>query len=59
MGVGGSLKTNIEGGLPKKGGELGQFTDLSEGGGLCKKEWGGVFERGLIPHCPLWFPCSS
>ena len=52
-GGGGSLKTNIE------GGELGQFTDLSEGGGLCKKEWGGVFERGLIPHCPLWFPCSS
>ena len=29
------------------GGQLGQFTDLSEGGGLCKKEWGGVFEKGI------------
>ena len=25
---GGSWKTNIEGGLPKKGGVLGQFADL-------------------------------
>ena len=39
MGVGGSRKTNIEGGLPKKvgGGELGQFANLREGRGLARK----------------------
>ena len=42
---GGSQKTNIEGGLPKKGG-FGQFVDLREGGGLGKKE-GIVFLRGV------------
>ena len=40
-----SQKTNIEGGLPKKGG-FGQFADLR--GGLGKKErGGGVFEEGV------------
>ena len=43
-GGGGSRKTNIEGGLPKKGERLGQFPDLS--GGLARKRgwwfWGGV-----------------
>ena len=39
---GGSRKTNIEGGLPKKrGGGLGQFADL---------RGGGVFEGRLIPN---------
>ena len=42
-----SQKTNIEGGLPKKG-VFGQFADLR--GGLGKKERGGVFlRRELIP----------
>ena len=40
-------------GVPKKGG-LGHFADL--GGGLRKKEGGGVFEGGLIPQCTL---CTS
>ena len=40
---GGSQKTNIEGGLPKKG-ELGQFADLRVG--LGKKLGGGVFFVG-------------
>ena len=44
-GGGGSRKTNIEGGLPKKRG-LGQFADLRED--LARKR-GGVFEGGLIP----------
>ena len=58
-GFGGSLKdltsrgdhkkTNIEGGLPKKG-ELGQFADLRVG--LGKKWGGGVFCRGM--GCTLW-----
>ena len=39
----GSRKTNIEGGLPKKG-VLEQFADLRRG--LGKKKGGGVFERG-------------
>ena len=34
------------------GGQLGQFTDLSEGGGLCKKGWGGVFEKGINTPLP-------
>ena len=38
------MKTDIEGGLPKKGG-LGQFADL--GGGLGKNKGGSVFERGV------------
>ena len=42
-----SQKTNIERGLPKKGG-FGQFADLR--GGLGKKERGGGFlRRELIP----------
>ena len=44
---GSSRKTDIEGGLPKKGG-LGQFADLREGG-LGKKKEGGVFEGGRYP----------
>ena len=48
LGVGGSRKTNIEGGLPKKEG-LGQFVDFREGGGLGKKE-GGCFWRGWYPN---------
>ena len=39
LGVGGSRKTNIEGGLPKKEG-LGQFVDFREGGGLARKKGG-------------------
>ena len=41
---GSSRKTNIEGGLPEKGGGFRQFADLREG--LGKKEGGGVFEGG-------------
>ena len=41
---GGSRKTNIEGGLPKKGRGLRQFADLR--GGLGKKEE-VVFLRGV------------
>ena len=41
----GSRKTNIEGGMPKKG-ELGQFANLSGGGGGWKKEQGGIFDGG-------------
>ena len=40
-----SRKTNIEGGLLKKGGRLGQFADLR--GGLERKRR-GVFERGGV-----------
>ena len=50
---GGSPKTNLEDGLPKKG-ELGQIANLKGGrGGLGKKEGGGggVFDEGLIPQC--------
>ena len=43
--------SDIEGGLPKKGG-LGQFTDLRWG--LGKKEEDGVFEEGLIPPYTIW-----
>ena len=43
---GGSRKTSIQGGFPKKG-ELGQFADFS--GQIDKKEEGSVFEKGLIP----------
>ena len=46
---GGSQKTNIEGGLPKKGG-LGQFANLRVG--LAKKRDGVLV--GLIPQCALW-----
>ena len=42
---GSSQKTNIEGGLPKKGG-LGQFGDL----GGAWQEGGGVFEGGWYPN---------
>ena len=43
-----SQKTNIEGGLPKKGG-FGQFADL-RGGAWQEREGGGVFlRRELIP----------
>ena len=42
-----SQKTNIEGGLPKKGG-FGQFADLR--GGAWQEREGGVFlRRELIP----------
>ena len=33
--------------MPKKGG-FGQFADLRGGGGLGKKEGGGVFEEGGV-----------
>ena len=47
---GSSQNTNIQGGLPKKGGGLGQFADLR---GFGKKE-GLVFLSGeLIPWCTL------
>ena len=50
LGVGGSRKTNIEGGLPKKEG-LGQFVDFRGGGGGAWQErgGGGVFEGGDTP----------
>ena len=52
LGGGGSRKTNIDGGLPKRGG-LGQFANLMRGG-LGKKE-AGVFLRGrVMPQCTLW-----
>ena len=41
---GSSRKTNIEGGLPKKGG-LRQFGDLRE---VCQER-----EKGVIPQCTL------
>ena len=47
----GGWKTNIEDGLPKKGGH-GQFAHLR--GGLDRKDGGDVFEGGLIPQCILW-----
>ena len=46
LGVGGSRKTNIEGGLPKKEG-LGQFVNFRRGG-LARKR-GDVFEGGDTP----------
>ena len=45
------LEKPIYRGITKKG-ELGQFVDL-RGGGVGKKEEGGVFEGELIPSCPL------
>ena len=53
----GSLKTNIEGGLPKKGG-LARLANLRGGGGLARKRGGGVFEGGLIPQCTLCVFCN-
>ena len=44
---GGHEKPIYRGKLSKKG-ALGQFEDLSRG--LGKREGGGVFEGGLIPH---------
>ena len=43
----GSRKTNIEGGMPRKG-ELGQLANLSGEGGAAgwKKEQGGIFDGG-------------
>ena len=49
-GGGGSRKTNLKGGLPKKGG-VGQFANL-RGDRPGKKE-GVVFFGGLIPQCKL------
>ena len=43
-------KTNIEGGLPKKG----AWTFCIFKGGLGKKNGGGSFEGGVIPQCTLW-----
>ena len=40
---GNSRKTNIQGGLPEKGG-LGQFTDLR---GALQERGGGLFLRGV------------
>ena len=40
-------KPIYRGELPKKEG-LGQFPDLRRGGGLGKKEVGGVFEGGAL-----------
>ena len=52
--LGGFIKTNIEGGLSKKGG-LGQFANLmGKGGG--KKEGGGVFEGGWYPNAHFELP---
>ena len=45
-------KTNMEGGLPKKG-RLGQFVDLGGGEGQIGKKAGMVFWRRLIPQCTL------
>ena len=43
LGGGGSRKTNIDGGLPKRGG-LGQFANLMRGGAW-QERGRGVFER--------------
>ena len=55
--MGGSQRTNIEGGLLNKGGggRGGAWTvhKFKEGGGLDKKEGVGVFGVGLIPQCTL------
>ena len=54
----GVLKNQYIGGLPKKGGGLGQFVDLR--GGAWQERGGGVFEGGgLIPQCPLCTPCKA
>ena len=52
----GFLKKPIPGGMPETGGGggLGQFADV--GGGLGRKERGGVFERGVDTPCTLWTP---
>ena len=47
---GGSQKTNIEGGLPKKGG-FGQFVDLREGGAWQERR-DSVFEGGWYLNAP-------
>ena len=53
MGVGGSRKTNIEGGLPKKvGGGAWTVCKFKRGQGLDKKE-GVVFVRGVGGG---WYP---
>ena len=51
-GGGRARKTNIYGGLSKKGG-LGQSAGL-KGSLARKKGGGGVFEGRLIPECTLW-----
>ena len=65
LGGEGVTKKQYRGGeLPKKGG-LGQFADLRDGlgqfanlRGAWQERGGGVFERGLIPQCPLWHLCN-
>ena len=43
--LGGSQKTKVKGGLPKKG-RIGQFADLREG--LTKKGWGELIRQCTI-----------
>ena len=48
-----SRKIDIEGGLPKMGRGLGQFSDLREGGGGLARKRGGVFEGGRGVDTPI------
>ena len=50
-------KSNVEGGLPKKGGAwtVCRFKGREgRGRDLARKRGGGVLEEGLIPQCTLW-----
>ena len=58
LGVRGSRKTNIEGGLPKKEG-LGQFAALRGEGGLARKRGWCFWGSGLIPQCTQWLWCQE
>ena len=47
----GVMKNRYIGGMPKKRGAWTVCRFKGEERGLTKKEGGGVFELGLIPHC--------
>ena len=53
LGGGGLRKTNIEGGLHKKG----AWTVCRFNGGAWQERGGGVFDGGLIPQCTICHSC--
>ena len=57
MGVAGQVlqKTNMEGGLPKKG-RLGQFVDLGGGGADWQESRDGVLEEADTPMHTISYP---